>query len=130
VAYGWNEKDLKKSHPHTWDQKQAAADLGTPPPTPTIPKIGQAGGITGQNNQAAGVGVSTYTQFAGPYGKVHGPSNPTNLKHYDYSGKSDAVNNLLQQHKYNVYYAGGKYFEVDRRIVNGSSYSYGRRRNV
>lgn len=110
-AYAWGDYDevLAKSHPHTWDQNKATADLGTPKPAPT----GQAGGVTGQNNQAAGVGVGTYAQFAGAYGKVHGPTKPTDLKHYDYSGRSDAVNGLLQQHGYNVYYAGGKYGKPD-----------------
>ena len=100
--------DAPTPHPHLWNQKQAEKEL-----SPQTPAHLPAGGVSGQNDQAAGVGVSTYAQFAGPYGKVRGQHNPSDLKHYDYAGKSDAVQGLLQQHGYQTYYSGGKYGKPD-----------------
>jgi hypothetical protein len=64
------------------------------------------------NDQAAGVGVSTYGKFALPYGTID-RSSPSDLYHYPYQGKAAAVNALLKDHGYNVYYAGGKYGRPD-----------------
>lgn len=65
-----------------------------------------------KNDQAAGVGVSTYAKFALPYGKVD-PGHNTDLFHYPYHGKSGDINKLVQDHGYTTYYAGGKHGKPD-----------------
>ena len=64
------------------------------------------------NEQAAGVGVSTYKQFALPYGNVQPGSKP-DLLHYNYHGKLPEISKLVQDHGYKTYYAGGKYGKPD-----------------
>lgn len=64
------------------------------------------------NDQAAKAGVPTYAQFAQHYGSVT-PGQSTNLNHYDYTGKLPAVQNLVKQHGFQTYYAGGKYGKPD-----------------
>lgn len=71
-------------------------------PTPKPPK----------NEQAAGVGAKDYAKFAMPYGTVD-KSNPTDLVHYPYHGKSAEVKQLVKDHGYSVYYAGGKHGRPD-----------------
>lgn len=65
------------------------------------------------NDQAAGAGVSSYARFAGPYGQVLGPGQPTNLRHYPYEGRNQDIDNLVKRHGYQVYYAGGRYGKPD-----------------
>jgi hypothetical protein len=106
-AYDWHDghtshhapgltKDEPFKHPHT--------DGAIPPPPEAQPKP--------QNDQAAGKGVATYQEYAKPFGDVH-PGQPSNLFHYDYSGKHDQVNKLVADHGFQVYYAGGKYGKPD-----------------
>jgi hypothetical protein len=64
------------------------------------------------NDQAAGVGVSTYKQFALPYGNV-APGSKPDLLHYNYHGKLPEISKLVQDHGYKTYYAGGKYGKPD-----------------
>lgn len=64
------------------------------------------------NDQAAGVGVSSYARFAAPYGQVT-PGTQSNLMHYDYQNKLPAVQDLVKKHGFQVYYAGGKYGKPD-----------------
>ena len=64
------------------------------------------------DNQTAKAGVGTYAQFAAPYGKID-KTTPSNLFHYDYHGKNDAINKLVQDHGYQTYYAGGKHGKPD-----------------
>jgi hypothetical protein len=64
------------------------------------------------NDQAAGAGVSTYAKYALPFGSID-KTNPADLFHYPYQGKAQAVNQLLKDHGYSVYYAGGKYGRPD-----------------
>ncbi len=64
------------------------------------------------NDQAAGVGVSSYARFAAPYGQVT-PGAQSNLMHYDYQNKLPAVQELVKKHGFQVYYAGGKYGKPD-----------------
>lgn len=64
------------------------------------------------NEQAAGVGVSTYAKFATPYGSVD-KGQKTDLYHYPYHGKNQDVDRLLKDHGYTSYYAGGKYGRPD-----------------
>jgi len=66
-------------------------------------------------DQNAPVGVSTYAKFAAPYGSVN-PSAPSDLTHYPYHGKLPEIENLVKQHGYKTYYAGGKYGKPD--LVN------------
>jgi len=64
------------------------------------------------NEQAAGVGVSTYAHYAKPYGDIH-PGTKSDLFHYDYRGKLPAVRDLVAQHGFQTYYAGGQYGKPD-----------------
>ena len=73
------------------------------------------------NEQAAGVGVSTYAKHAQPYGNVV-KGQTTNLKHYQMEGTGQKVNQLLQHHGYQVYYAGGKHGKAD---LAGKNYNTG-----
>jgi hypothetical protein len=88
---GLSKADI--GHPHL--------DGGKPPeaPQPT-------------NDQAAGVGVSTYKQFALPYGNVTPGAKP-DLLHYNYHGKLPEISKLVQDHGFKTYYAGGKYGKPD-----------------
>lgn len=64
------------------------------------------------NDQVAGVGVSTYSKYALPYGSID-KSGPSNLIHYPYQSKAHEINQLVNDHGYTVYYAGGKYGRPD-----------------
>jgi hypothetical protein len=64
------------------------------------------------NEQFAPAGVSTYGEFAQHYGGIGKPGSQ-NLKFYNYGGHGQAINDLLQQHGYSHYYAGGKYGKPD-----------------
>jgi hypothetical protein len=64
------------------------------------------------NDQAAGVGTSTYAHFAVPYGHVD-KSAPTDLFHYPYHGKNQDIDRLVKDHGFTSYYAGGKYGRPD-----------------
>lgn len=64
------------------------------------------------NDQAAKAGVPTYAQFAQHYGSVT-PGQSTNLNHYDYAGKLPAIKDMVKQHGYQTYYAGGQYGKPD-----------------
>ena len=64
------------------------------------------------NDQAAGVGVSTYKQYALPYGNVQ-PGSAPDLLHYKYHGKLPEIEKLVADHGYKTYYAGGKYGKPD-----------------
>jgi hypothetical protein len=65
-----------------------------------------------KNDQAAGVGVSTYAKFAVPYGTID-KTRASDLTHYPYHGKNAAVDQLVKDHGYSTYYAGGKYGRPD-----------------
>lgn len=74
---------------------------------------GKPGEVQGpHNDQAAGAGVSTYGKFALPYGTVD-KSKPADLFHYPYQGKNKEINNLVKDHGFSSYYAGGKYGRPD-----------------
>ena len=64
------------------------------------------------NDQAAGVGVSTYAKYALPYGAVD-KTRSTDLFHYPYQGKNQEIDRLVKDHGYTTYYAGGKYGRPD-----------------
>jgi hypothetical protein len=68
------------------------------------------------NDQSAKAGVKTYAQFALPFGHIDHDAKArggSNLFHYDYNGKNDAVNKLVADHGFQTYYAGGKYGKPD-----------------
>lgn len=96
-------------HPHAYDWHDGHTDHHTGllkadehPHTSSFPK----------NDQAAGVGVSTYAKYAEPYGHVT-PGVQTNLLHYPLHGLADHAKQLVQSHGYQSYYAGGKYGKPD-----------------
>jgi len=91
---GLTKADAPGAHPH----------MDTPPKPPP--------GQHPTNEQAAGVGVSTYKQFALPYGDVKPGSKP-DLLHYNYHGKLPEAEGLVHDHGYKTYYAGGKYGKPD-----------------
>lgn len=64
------------------------------------------------NEQVATVGVPTYVEYAKHYGTINKGLQPHSSA-YDYRGLSDKVNDLIKQHGYQVYYAGGKYGKPD-----------------
>jgi hypothetical protein len=68
------------------------------------------------NDQSAKAGVKTYAQYALPFGHIDHDAKArggSNLFHYDYNGKNDAVNKLVADHGFSTYYAGGKYGKPD-----------------
>jgi len=88
---------------------------GDPPTQPTPPAPHPT------NEQAAGVGVSTYAKHAAPFGTVN-KGVPSNLEHYPMKGTKDKVNQLVKDHGYQVYYMGGKHGKPDlanRNYENG-----------
>jgi hypothetical protein len=86
---------------------------------PIEPKAPDAGHPT--NDQAAGVGVSTYAKHAAPYGNVN-KEKPSNLKFYPMEGTGEKVNQLVHDNGYKVYYAGGKNGKAD---LAGKNYNTG-----
>lgn len=64
------------------------------------------------SDQNAPVGVSSYHKYALPYGQVM-PGQKTDLLHYKYQGKLPAIEKLVKDHGYQVYYGGGKYGKPD-----------------
>lgn len=80
--------------------------------TKAAPPMGAAPTQHPTNDQAAPVGVSTYAKFALPFGSVD-KSTPSDLSFYPYQGKAHEVNQLLKDHGYTPYYAGGKYGRPD-----------------
>lgn len=119
--YEWHDGHTDHHNPRPWDKQNAmetARSLG-------LIKHGEPVGMAHphmdgskppeaqpKNDQAAGVGVSTYAKFASPYGIVT-PGKQSNLFHYDYNNKLPAVQDLVKKHGFNVYYAGGKYGKPD-----------------
>ncbi len=77
----------------------------------------QSLGKAESNDQAAGVGVGTYAQFAAPYGTVT-PGTHSNLMHYDYRPHEAALDKMIAQNGYKVFYAGGKYGKPDLAAKN------------
>lgn len=65
-----------------------------------------------KNDQAAGVGVSTYAKYAQPYGII-APGQKSNLFFYPLHGKLQDVKNLVGAHGYQTYYAGGSFGKPD-----------------
>jgi hypothetical protein len=64
------------------------------------------------NDQAAGVGVSTYAKFAAPYGTV-AKGRKSDLYHFPLHGKLADVQKLVKDHGFQAYYAGGKFGRPD-----------------
>ncbi|NDD55904.1 hypothetical protein EBZ39_18905, partial [bacterium] len=98
------------AHPHAYEWHDGSTEhhLSAPSHSPILNKEEPPD----FDNQTAKVGVNTYAQFAAPYGTVD-KSTPSNLFHYDYHGKNDAINKLVQDHGYQTYYAGGKHGKPD-----------------
>lgn len=111
-----------KHHPHNYEwhdghtDHHAQADMAGPQ-LPGLIKHGEPQAhphmdAPPKNDQAAGVGVSTYKQFALPYGNVQ-PGGASDLLHYKYQGKLPDIEKLVADHGYKTYYAGGKYGKPD-----------------
>lgn len=67
-------------------------------------------------DQNAKAGVKSYAHFALPFGHIDNDAKTrggSNLFHYDYNGKNDAVNKLVAAHGFQPYYAGGKFGKPD-----------------
>lgn len=116
------------SHPHAYDWHDGHSDHHqTAPNLEAIQKsfgLYKADGAhphmdtPPKNDQAAGVGVSTYAKFAGPYGEVKGSATPSDLTHYNYHGKLPEIEALVKQHGFKTYFAGGKYGKPDLQARN------------
>lgn len=118
---------LSRSHPHNYDwhdghtdhhqQDLAGAQLpglrkaGEAHPHMDTPPVAPAPAHP-TNEQAAPVGVSTYKQFALPFGNVQ-PGQASDLLHYKYHGKLPEIEKLVADHGFKTYYAGGKYGKPD-----------------
>ena len=109
---GRRSDTLRSLHPHAYDWHDGHTDhhadedlersLGVAHPHTTVPEFGG-------NPQAAGAGVSTYGGIANHYGNII-PGKHTDLNHYPGLERSEPkLDNLIQHHDFNVYYAGGKY---------------------
>src|SRR5574343_435762 len=105
--YDWHDgHSTHHNQDHAAPQLPGLAKAGVHPHMDAPPKPHPT------NDQAAGVGVSTYRQFALPYGDVKPGSKP-DLLHYNYHGKLPEIQALVQDHGYKTYYAGGKYGKPD-----------------
>jgi hypothetical protein len=69
------------------------------------------------NEQVATVGVPTYAEYAKHYGTID-KGVQSHDSAYNYKGLSDKINDLIKQHGYQVYYAGGKYGKPDLATKN------------
>jgi hypothetical protein len=115
-----------KSHPHAYDWHDGHTDHhqedlagpqlpGLAKASDSFPHMDAPPKIPGQhptNEQAAGVGVHTYKQYALPYGNVQ-TGRASELLHYPYHGKLPEIEKLVADHGYKTYYAGGKYGKPD-----------------
>lgn len=81
------------------------------------PEAQQPAAPAPKNDQAAGVGVSTYGKYAMPYGTVN-KAEPADLFHYPYHNKNAEIDRLVKDHGYSVYYAGGKHGRPDLNARN------------
>ncbi len=96
-------------------KKEEPAPAGMTPPAPAGPKPHPT------NDQAAGAGVSTYAKYAAPYGSVNKGAQ-SDLKHYPLDGVGDKVKQLVKDHGFQTYYAGGKHGKAD---LNAKNYTTG-----
>lgn len=114
-----------RAHPHNYDWHDGHTDHHqrdlAGPQLPGLMKAGEAhphmdtppvAPAHSTNEQAAPVGVSTYKQFALPYGNVQ-PGQASDLLHYKYHGKLPEIEKLVADHGFKTYYAGGKYGKPD-----------------
>lgn len=112
-------------HPHAYEWHDGHTDHHqqdlAAPQVPGLAKAGEmvpahphmdAPPVPHPNEQHAAAGVSTYRQFAIPYGQIN-PGQKTDLLHYPYQGKLPHIEKLVQDHGYKTYYAGGKYGKPD-----------------
>lgn len=96
VAYPWHD-----------DGTETLAPEGQPA------KLGKAEG----NDQAAGVGVSTFKAITAPFGNTV-PGTKTTLRYYDYRPFEAAIDALAKKHGYEFKFFGGKYGNVDLKRDN------------
>lgn len=100
-----DDKKPEHSHPHT-----------------SVPEPGQT--PSALNDQAVTKGQSAgslYQNIARDYGTLE-PGRKSNLRFYDYRPHEPAVDNLIREHGYQTYFAGGKYGKPDlanRNYANG-----------
>jgi hypothetical protein len=91
--YEWHDGHTDHHNPKPWDKQQAmdtARSLGL---------------------------IKSYATYASPFGQVMPGTNP-NLGHYDYTGKLQAVQDLVRKHGYKVGFIGGKYGKPDHANQN------------
>ena len=117
-----------KSHPHAYEWHDGHSDHHRL--APNLEAIQKSFGLwkadgahphmdaPPKNDQAAGVGASTYAKFAGPYGEVKGSATPSDLTHYNYHGKLPEIEALVKKHGFKTYFAGGKYGKPDLQARN------------
>lgn len=109
-----SKQELVKDEPGAHAGKAAGHmhETGSFQPDKPVAHPHTDGAIPGKNDQAAGAGVPTYAKFASAYGTID-KTQPSNLAHYDYTGKGEAVSKLLADHGFQHYYAGGRYGKPD-----------------
>lgn len=69
------------------------------------------------NDQVAVKGVPSYAKYAAPYGNVN-PAQKADLRHYPLDGKLQQVQQLVKDHGYSVFYAGGRFGRPDLHARN------------
>lgn len=76
-------------------------------------RLTEADEVHKTNDQAAAGKVSTFPHIAKDYGTIRPGSTP-NIKFYPYKPEhAQAIDNLVKQHGFQSYYAGGKYGQPD-----------------
>lgn len=103
----------KGSHPTAYPWHDDGTETTEELPTIGGKKLGKAEG----NDQAAGVGVSTFRDITGPFGTTT-PGTKTNLRHYDYRPFEDHIDAIAKKHGYEFKMFGGKYGNVDLKKDN------------
>lgn len=93
---------LHKGHPNSYHWHDD--DVGVEQPR-TIDKLTKA---AKDNDQAAGVGVSTFASTTAPWGSAT-PGSQTNLRHYDYRPFEGDIDAMAKRHGYTFKYMGGKH---------------------
>ncbi len=112
-AYPWHDGSTEHHRGTIMGQPDLSkADEKDPQGFPHMDAPPKPVGPAATNDQAAGVGVKTYAKFALPFGELK-PGTKTNLLHYPYGGRLPDIENLVKQHGFQVYYAGGKYGKPD-----------------
>lgn len=102
----------KGHHPHSYHWHDDGVDTGPQ----NFDQLSKAA-----NDQAAGVGVSTFAATTAPWGTT-APGAETNLRHYDYRPFEAGIDDLARQHGYVFKFMGGRHGIPD---LKSDNYNHG-----